>query len=65
MLQKIKTSLSPCTCREKYSTHSQLKRIVTMIYSPKELVGAATVVNGSGVDRVDVLKLVGPVKDFQ
>ena len=28
-------------------------------------VGAATVVNDSGVDRVDVLKIVGPVKDFQ
>ena len=36
-----------------------------MIYSPKEFVGAATVVNDSGVDWADVLNLVGPVKDFQ
>ena len=31
-----------------------------MIYSPKELVGAVTVVRGSWVDRIDVLKLVVP-----
>ena len=48
--KKSKPRSHPRIRRAKYFAHSQLKRIVTMIYSPKEFVGAATVVNDSGVD---------------